>query len=101
MIIVILTYYDNGYGTEEGARLRYLVLNTDMRSVGCCSVSLTLLGFHGRACQVPLSMEFSRQEYWSGLPFPSLGDLPDPGIGPTSPELAGGFFTTAPPGKPI
>ena len=50
-----------------------------MRSVGCCSVSLTLLGFHGRACQVPLSMEFSRQEYWSGLPFPSLGDLPDPG----------------------
>ena len=46
------------------------------------------------------SVGFPRQEYWSGLPFPSLGDLPDPGIGPTSPELAGGFFTTAPPGKP-
>ena len=39
------------------------------------------------ACQAPLSMEFSRQEYWSGLPFPSLGDLPDPGIEPRSPAL--------------
>ena len=50
------------------------------------------------ACQAPLSMEFSRQEYWSGLPFPTPGDLPDPGIKPTflvSPELAGEFFTTA------
>ena len=50
-----------------------------------------------------LSMEFSRQEYWSGLPFPSPGDLPDLGIKPVflaSPALAGGFFTTVPPGKP-
>ena len=39
------------------------------------------------ACQAPLSMEFSRQEYWSGLPFPSPGDLPDPGIDPGSPAL--------------
>ena len=45
------------------------------------------------ACQAPLSMGFSRQEYWSGLPFPSPGDLPDPGIKPTSPALAGGVFT--------
>ena len=45
-------------------------------------------------------MEFSRQEYWSGLPFPSPGDLLDPGIEPTSPALAGGFFFTAEsPGK--
>ena len=43
----------------------------------------------------------SRQEYWSGLPFPSPGDLPDPGIEPVSPALAGGFFTTEPPGKPL
>ena len=43
------------------------------------------------ACQSPLSMGFSRQEYWSGYPFPSPGDLPNPGIGPTSPALAGGF----------
>ena len=46
-------------------------------------------------------MDFSRQEYWSGLPFLSIGDLPDPGIKPVSPALAGGFFTTEPPGKPL
>ena len=44
-------------------------------------------------CQPPLSMEFSRKEYWSGLPFPSPGDIPDPGVEPTSPASAGGFFT--------
>ena len=48
-----------------------------------------------------LSMEFSRQESWSGLPFPSSGDLPDPGIKPVSPALVGGYFTTEPPGKPV
>ena len=50
------------------------------------------------ACQAPLSMGFSRQENWSGLPFPSPGDLPDPGIEPLSvrsPALASGFFTTS------
>ena len=49
------------------------------------------------ACQAPLSMEFSRQDYYSRLPFPTPGDLPDPGIEPTSlasPALAVGFFTT-------
>ena len=49
------------------------------------------------ACQAPLSMAFSRQEYWRGLPFPSPEDLPDPGVEPaslTSPALAGMFFTT-------
>ena len=52
--------------------------------------------------QAPLSMEFFRQEYWSGLPFPTPGARPDPGIKPVSlvsPALAGGFFTTVPPGK--
>ena len=53
------------------------------------------------ALQAPLSMGFPRQEYWSGLPFPSPGDLPDPETEPMSPALAGGFFTTEPPGKPI
>ena len=52
------------------------------------------------ARQAPLSMGFPRQEYWSGLPFPSPGDLPDPGIKSMSPALAGRFFTTEPPGKP-
>ena len=53
-----------------------------------------------RARQAPLSMELSRQEYWSGLPFPPPGDLPDPGIEPASPALAGGSFTCVPPVKP-
>ena len=51
--------------------------------------------------QAPLSMRFSRQEYWCGLPFPPPGDLPIPGIKPASPAfpaLAGGLFTTEPPG---
>ena len=52
------------------------------------------------ACQSPLTMGFPRQEYWSGLPFPSPGDLPDPGIEPASPALSGRFVTPEPPGKP-
>ena len=55
------------------------------------------------ARQAPLSMEFSRQEYWSGLSFPTPGDFPKPQIRPMSlacPTLAGRFFTTEPPGKP-
>ena len=50
------------------------------------------------ASQTPQPMKFSRQEYWSGLPFPSLGDLPNPGIKPVSlpsPTLTGGLFTTS------
>ena len=53
------------------------------------------------AHQAPLSMVFPREEYWSGLPFPPPGDLPKPGIKPTSPALAGRFFTTEPLGKPL
>ena len=49
------------------------------------------------ADQAPLSMEFSRQEYWSGLPCPSQGNLHDPEMEPASPALAGGFFITEPP----
>ena len=53
------------------------------------------------AHQAPLSMEFPKQEYWSGLPFPSPGNLPSPGIKPMSPAFPGGFFTTEPPEKPF
>ena len=53
------------------------------------------------AHQASLSMEFSRQEYRSGLPFSTPGDLPDPGIKLVSLALAGGFFTTLPSVKPI
>ena len=51
--------------------------------------------------QAPLSMGFSRQEHWSGLPFPTPGDLPNSKIKPESPALAGRFFTTEPPGMPL
>ena len=53
------------------------------------------------ARHAPLSMGFSRQEYWSRLPFPSPGDLPNSGIKPMSPELAGRFFTAELPRKPL
>ena len=52
------------------------------------------------ALQAPLSMGFSRQEYWSGLPFPSPGNLPDPGIKPTSPALQVGSLPLSHPGSP-
>ena len=51
------------------------------------------------AYQAPLSMGFSRQQYWSGLPFPSLGDLPDPGIKPRSPALESDALPSEPQGK--
>ena len=70
----------------------------------CCLVTKSSLDSFGTpwtvACEAHLSMGFPRQEYRSGLPFPSPGDLPDPGIEHTSPALAGGFFISVPPGKP-
>ena len=65
-----------------------------------CPIFVTLWAI---AFQASLFVGFSRQEYWSGFPFPSPGDLPDPGIEPAfpvSPALASRFFTTEPPGKP-
>ena len=56
---------------------------------------LTLWDLWTIACQAPLSKGFSRQEYWDGLPCPPPGSLPNSGIKPRSPALAGGFFTTS------
>ena len=53
------------------------------------------------AQKAPLSMGFSRQEYWSGLPFPSPGDLPDPGMEPGSPALQADSLPSEPPGEPM
>ena len=53
------------------------------------------------ACQAPLSMGFSRQEYWSGLPFPSPEALRNPGIEPRPPALQASALTSKPPGKPL
>ena len=75
-------------------------------ALGCvcaCSVTQSCLTLRPHVHQAPPSMEYSRQEYWSRLPFPTPGDLPNPGIEPTSlvsPALAGGFFTTESPGSP-
>ena len=75
---------------------------TEVRLVCLCACVLSHVWLFAIlvAHQAPLSMEFSRQEYWSGLSFPTSGDLPHPGIKPVSPALAGRFFTTVPLGKP-
>ena len=68
----------------------------------CAQSCLTFCNPMDCSPQAPLSMEFSRQEYQSGLPFPTPGDLPDPWIKSTflmPPVPAGGFFSTASPGK--
>ena len=81
-------------------------MDTIERRVYACTIIQSCLTFAilwAIAHQAPLSMGFPRQEYWSGLPFPSPGDLPTTGIEPMPPEspvLAGGFFTTEPPVKP-
>ena len=69
-----------------------------------CSVLFDSVTPWAVTCQAPLSTGFFKQEYWSELPFPPPGYLPDPRIkpmSPASPPLAGGFFTTEPPGKPL
>ena len=75
-----------------------------LRPSHCCfeseSVQLSATPWATAVHQAPLSMGFSRQEYWSGLPFPSPGDLPNPGIKPGSLPLQVSL-TTEPPGKPI
>ena len=72
------------------------VLAGGLFACSCCRVQL-FATLWTVAHQVPLSMGFVRQEYWSGLPFPPPGDLSVLGTEPTSPALAGGFFTTEPP----
>ena len=75
----------------------------DMLLLGCFSRVLLCAILWTAARQAPLSMGFSRQEYWSGLPFPTPGNLPNPGMEPTSPvspALAGRFFIDVSAGKP-
>ena len=69
----------------------------------CKAVTCSVAQSWTVACQAPRSVEFSRQEHWSKLPFPPLEDPPNPGTepaSPVSPALAGRFFTTMPPGEP-
>ena len=77
----------------------FLTFAVAIGAVHACSVTQSCLNL----CDLPwtpLSMGFSRQEYWSGFPFASPGDLHNPGIEPGSFLIAGRFFTTEPPGKP-
>ena len=82
----------------------FLLSNTDIYDVSmlshfsCVQLLVTLRMV---ACQTLLSMGFPRQKFWSELPFPSTGDLPDPGRESMFPALAGGFFITEPQGKTV
>ena len=71
----------------------------------CCAYSLSCVRLFATpwavACQAPLSMGFSRKEYWSGLPCPPPGDLPNPGVEPRSPALQADSLPAEPPGEPI
>ena len=75
-----------------------LGIQNECQSAQLCPTLVTLWTV---PCQAPLSMGLSRQEHWSGLPFPPPEDLPNLGIKPGSPALAGGFSTPQPPGKPL
>ena len=76
----------------------YVVMKVKVKSLGRVQLLVTPWTV---AYQAPLSMGFSRQEYWSGLPFLSPGDLPDPGIEPRSPTLQTHTLPSEPPRKPI
>ena len=90
-----ITSWQIGGGGEVGVGTYFIFLC----SLLCC-VQLFVTPWIV-AHQAPLSTEFSRQEFWSGLPGPRPGDLPDPGIEPALSFTAGTFFTAEPPGKPL
>ena len=99
----ILSCTDRMWSTEEGKGkpLQYSCLENPMKvKVKSLSRARLFATPWTVAYQAPLSMRFSRQEYWSGLPFPSPGDLPDPRIEPGSPALESDALTSEPPGKP-
>ena len=80
--------------------IRISVLNIEVSKLSSLSRVQLFVTPWTVANQAPPSMGFSRQEYWSGLPFPSPGDLPNPGIKPGSPALQADTLPSKPPGKP-
>ena len=82
-------------GKNTGVGCRLLLQCMKVKSETDSEVATPWTAAH----QAPLSMDFSRQEYWGGLPFPSPGDLPDPGIEPVSPTLQADSLLTEPPRK--
>ena len=97
MIFSVGCYQPDSEFTEYGSHHDWcLIVKVKVKLLSCVRHFATPWTV---AYQVPPSMGFSRQEYWSGLPFPSPEDLPSPGIEPVSlasPALTGGFFTTEP-----
>ena len=96
--------------SPQGEKCQHTVAIPQKSTIYVCACALSCLTLCDPvdclSCsrQTPLSMEFSRQEYWSGLPFPTPGDLSHPGIEPmsvASPALAGRFFPSVPPRKPL
>ena len=86
---------------QYAACLKQIILCINHGGGGLVTKScLTLATPWTAACQAPLSMGFSRQEYCSGLPFPSPGDIPNTGIEPGSPALQADSLQSEPPGKP-
>ena len=85
------------YWVEERQHTCHKLLESETDSHSVVSDSATTWTV---ACQAPLFMEFFRQEYWSGLPFPSSGDLPNPGMEPRSAALQADSLPSEPPGKP-
>ena len=80
--------------SEERVKETSIIWAPTMNQASCvCVMCLTPCNPMDCSPPAPLSTEFFRQEYWSGLPFPPPGDLPNPEIKPMSPALAGGFFT--------
>ena len=100
LILVICHFLTNH--PKPHVLIMHHVKSCIMVKVKVLLAQLCLTLFDPMDCILPHSSihGFPRQEYWGGLPFPSPGDLPDPGIKPASPALSGRFFTTEPPGKP-
>ena len=98
----------NYYASSSSNRVVSLIENLEPRlnhfpRSKCAMISRDQLfaTSQSAACQAPLSTEFSRQEYWNGLPCPSPGDLPNPGIEPRSPALQVDSLPSESPGKPL
>ena len=94
ILIVVLIYISL---TISNAKHLFIFKKKKVKSLSHVQLFATLWTV---AHQAPPSMGFSRQEYWGGLPFPSPGDLPNPGIEPRSPTLQADALTSEPPGKP-
>ena len=96
LFVYLFTRMKTSRGMEGKGEVKGEVREPKYSSLSCVQLSLTPWT---TARQAPLSMGFPRQEYWSGLPFPSLGDLPDPGIKSRSPALQADSLPSEPPGK--